>query len=114
MTDDSLTPTGLRPLAFQVGGHKGIQMTEDGALLMKPVLPLELQFYQSIIADPSLARLRQWVPTYLGTLRLEGRNTAEGLRNIDDIPEYERDEYIDYHQSTMAMKADKCSVKYSY
>jgi inositol-polyphosphate multikinase len=91
MAEDSLTSTGLRPLAFQVGGHKGIQTTEDGTLLMKPVLPLELQFYQNILADPSLAPLRQWVPTYLGTLRLEGRNTAEGLRSIDGIPDHEKD-----------------------
>ncbi|KAI0251359.1 hypothetical protein BJV78DRAFT_1275443 [Lactifluus subvellereus] len=94
MADGSSTPRGIQPPAYQVGGHKGLQITEDGTLLMKPALPLELQFYQNTLADPTLAPLRQWVPTYLGTLRLEGQSTAEGLRSVDWIPEREKDECI--------------------
>ncbi|KAF8272475.1 hypothetical protein EI94DRAFT_1769747 [Lactarius quietus] len=78
MADESSAPTPYS-LTFQVGGHKGIQPTEDGTLLIKPALPLELQFYQYSLADPALAPLRQWVPTYLGMLRVEGQNTADGL-----------------------------------
>ncbi|KAH9977832.1 hypothetical protein BGW80DRAFT_1435531 [Lactifluus volemus] len=94
MADDSLTSKGLQPYAFQVGGHKGMQSTEDGTLLIKPAKHLEHQFYQSALADPALAPLRPWVPTYLGTLRLEGQHTAEGFRVIDGIPESEKDECI--------------------
>ena len=100
MADGSPTPKGLQPPAYQVGGHKGLQITEDGTLLMKPALPLELQFYQNILADPTLASLRQWVPTYLGTLRLEGQNTAEGLASVEGIPENEKDEYSSRYSHT--------------
>jgi inositol-polyphosphate multikinase len=113
MTDESLTSTGLRPPAFQVGGHKGLQMTEDGTLIIKPAYPLEHQFYQNTLADPTLAPLRRWVPTYLGTLRLEGQNTAEGLRSIDGIPEHEKDECIAISPRRNT-KADKRSIKYNY
>ncbi|KAH9006868.1 hypothetical protein EDB86DRAFT_2794298 [Lactarius hatsudake] len=90
MTDRSVTST--HPLTSQVGGHKGIQTSYDGALLFKPALPHELQFYQNSLADPALASLRQWIPTYLGTLRLEGQMTADGLANVEGIPEGKKDE----------------------
>jgi hypothetical protein len=89
-TDPSSTE--LQPFMYQVGGHKGIQVTGEGALIVKPVVPLELQFYQNTLASPALASLRQWVPTYLGILRLEGQNTVEGITNIEGIPENEKDE----------------------
>ena len=82
----------LQPFAYQVGGHKGMQTIGDGALIVKPALPLELQFYQNVMASPALSSLRPWVPTYLGTLRLEGQNTAEGIASVEDIPETEKDE----------------------
>ncbi|KAH9077228.1 hypothetical protein EDB83DRAFT_1688638 [Lactarius deliciosus] len=85
MADRSVAST--HPLTTQVGGHKGIQTSYDGALLFKPALPHELQFYQNSLADPVLAPLRQWIPTYLGTLRLEGQMTADGLANVEGIPE---------------------------
>ncbi|KAI0307210.1 hypothetical protein B0F90DRAFT_1807864 [Multifurca ochricompacta] len=89
MADEQVDSTSLQPqpLAYQVGGHKGIQTTGDGTLLIKPALPLELQFYQNSLIDPALALLRPWVPTYLGTLRLEGKNTVEGLTSVEGIPE---------------------------
>lgn len=82
----------LQPFAYQVGGHQGVQITGEGALIVKTALPLELQFYQNILASPALSSLRPWVPTYLGTLRLEGQNTAEGVTSIEGIPETEKDE----------------------
>lgn len=85
MADRSVA--SIHPLTSQVGGHKGIQTSDDGALLIKPALPHELQFYQDSLADPALAPLRQWIPTYLGTLRLEGQMTADGLANVEGIPE---------------------------
>ncbi|KAH9179751.1 hypothetical protein EDB89DRAFT_1841720 [Lactarius sanguifluus] len=90
MADRSVA--SIHPLTAQVGGHKGIQTSHDGALLFKPALPHELQFYQNSLADPALASLRQWIPTYLGTLRLEGQMTADGLANVEGIPEGKKDE----------------------
>jgi len=89
-----LGSAGLQPLAYQVGGHRnGVQVIGDGALIVKAVVPLELQFYQSTLANPALAALRQWVPTHIGMLRLEGQNTAEGFSSVEGIPENERDKY---------------------
>ena len=83
---------GLHPFGYQVGGHKGMQVIGEGALIVKAALPLELQFYQNILASPTLSSLRPWVPTYLGTLRLEGQNTAEGVASVEGITETEKDE----------------------
>lgn len=88
MADESSAPIAY---TFQVGGHGRIQTIGDGALLLKPALPLELQFYQDSLGDPALAPLRQWVPTYLGTLRLEGQSTADGLVSMEGIPEGEKE-----------------------
>lgn len=81
----------LQPFAYQVGGHKKMQVIGEGALIVKPTLPLELQFYQGIQSNPALSSLRPWVPTYLGTLRLEGQNTAEGIASVEGIPETEKE-----------------------
>jgi len=97
---DAASSTEFQPFAYQVGGHKGIQVTGDGDLIVKAALPLELQFYQNILANPTLASLRRWVPTYLGTLRLEGQNTAEGLASVEGIPENEKDEYSSRYSHT--------------
>lgn len=59
-------------LASQVGGHAGVLSTEDGELLIKPALPRELAFYQKLQTDEAFARLRPYVPKFIGTLRLEG------------------------------------------
>ncbi len=98
----------LQPFEYQVGGHKGMQVTGEGALIVKPALPLELQFYQNILASPALSLLRPWVPTYLGTLRLEGQNTAEGIASVEGIPENEKDERSYHYFTLMAMlRTDK-------
>ncbi|KAI0781528.1 SAICAR synthase-like protein [Trametes elegans] len=61
------------PLESQVGGHPGVLTSEDGSLLIKPALPREVAFYQSVAADPAFAPLRPFVPRFYGTLRLEGK-----------------------------------------
>lgn len=102
----------LHPLTSQVGGHEGIQTTEDGALIIKPAKPLEHHFYKDTLANPALAPLRQWIPTYLGTLSLEGQSTADGLTSVEGIPEGEKDECStigSYHT-----QCDKYSEMYSY
>ncbi|KAI0657165.1 SAICAR synthase-like protein [Cubamyces menziesii] len=64
---------GSIPLESQVGGHPGVRTSEDGSLLIKPALPREVAFYQSVAADPRFAPLRPFVPKFYGTLRLEGK-----------------------------------------
>ena len=93
--DEPTTPNSddLQAFAYQVGGHKRIRITGGGDLIVKPASPVELQFYQNILANPALASLRRWVPTYLGTLRLEGQHTAEGIASVEGVPEDEKDEY---------------------
>lgn len=61
------------PLNSQVGGHPGVLTTEDGSLLIKAAIPLELQFYQSLNSDSTFALLRPFVPEFYGTLKLEGK-----------------------------------------
>ncbi|KDQ34117.1 hypothetical protein PLEOSDRAFT_1032104 [Pleurotus ostreatus PC15] len=74
-------PSGSnKPLNTQVGGHSGVLATEDGSLLIKPALPLELQFYQTSVRDPRFAPLRRFVPKFYGTLSLQGKvDEGKGL-----------------------------------
>ncbi|KAH9930855.1 SAICAR synthase-like protein [Fomitopsis serialis] len=64
--------------ANQVGGHPGVATTEDGSLLIKPSLPREVAFYQALATDARCANLRDFVPEFYGTLKLEGRVANEG------------------------------------
>lgn len=83
------------PLFAQVGGHGGINTTEDGSLIIKPALPLELQFYQTTLSDPKLERLQEFIPVFYGTLKLEGKvdetNQGDGV-NLLPVEE-KADEY---------------------
>ncbi|KAF9460920.1 hypothetical protein BDZ94DRAFT_1290953 [Collybia nuda] len=67
------TPVVPRILDTQVGGHAGVLENEDGSLIIKPALPLELKFYQALLTDPALASLHPFTPRFLGTLKLEGQ-----------------------------------------
>ncbi|KAI6142227.1 hypothetical protein BKA82DRAFT_1007807 [Pisolithus tinctorius] len=76
----TLPPTA--PLSSQVGGHAGVQTTEDGSLLLKPALSRELAFYQLVrdgissdIGGPTAAAsglkpLLPWIPKFLGVLSI--------------------------------------------
>ena len=91
---------GYVPLASQVGGHPGVQTSEDGSLLIKPALPAEVQFYQAVLTKPELEPLRLYIPQFLGTLRLEGEVdeerskdgaiavTSESAEAIKDEPDF--------------------------
>ena len=68
----SLGPSAAVPLSTQVGGHPGVMTIEGGSLLIKPALPLEVAFYQTVLQDPALAALRPYVRKFLGTLKLAG------------------------------------------
>ena len=65
-------PSPLLPLSSQVGGHTGMLTTEDGSLIIKPALPLELEFYEKYSSHPSFEPLRPFLPKFFGTLKLEG------------------------------------------
>ncbi|KZP13835.1 SAICAR synthase-like protein [Athelia psychrophila] len=63
------------PLGNQVAGHiGGIETTEDGSLVIKSTLPLELEFYQTHSTSAAFEPLRQFLPQFFGTLRLEGEH----------------------------------------
>lgn len=47
--------------------------TEGGSLLIKPALPAEVAFYQTVLNNEEFASLREYVPQFMGTLRLEGQ-----------------------------------------
>lgn len=78
-----------KPLTSQVGGHAGVLTTEDGSLIIKPALPLELQFYQALQQNPDLESLRPFTPKFIGTLKLEGQvdeKKSEEEGNISVTP----------------------------
>ncbi|KAI5990883.1 hypothetical protein EDD15DRAFT_1133704 [Pisolithus albus] len=94
----TLPPTA--PLSSQVGGHAGVQTTEDGSLLLKPALPRELEFYQLIRDGVSpgidaatatasgLKPLLPWIPKFLGVLSV-GNHLVENLPEmtaVRDLP----------------------------
>ncbi|KAK0455191.1 SAICAR synthase-like protein [Desarmillaria tabescens] len=66
------SPISTIPLASQVGGHAGVLTSEDGSLLIKPALPLEHHFYQTLNTNPAFDALRPFIPKFLGTLKLQG------------------------------------------
>ncbi|KAF9908559.1 hypothetical protein EC991_009704 [Linnemannia zychae] len=67
----------LNPLSNQVGGHDGVlSMGDDNEIIVKPVLPQELKFYEESVLHAELA---SWMPTYYGTLTLtRNQQAAEG------------------------------------
>ncbi|KAF9265713.1 SAICAR synthase-like protein [Marasmius fiardii PR-910] len=79
MSEHPTTSTGATvPLTSQVGGHAGVQTTEDGSLIIKPALALEHEFYQSLTTQDSFQALRPFVPKFYGTLKLEGQVDESG------------------------------------
>ncbi|KAF9009645.1 hypothetical protein BDQ17DRAFT_1388421 [Cyathus striatus] len=69
-------------------GHAGVLTSEDGSILIKPALPLELQFYQSLNSDSGFSPLRPYIPKFLGTLKLEGEMGGDGA-SVVPLPEGE-------------------------
>ena len=64
---------GYVALASQVAGHPGVMTSEDGSLVIKPALPVEVSIYQRALSDPAFTHLLPHIPEFYGTLRLEGR-----------------------------------------
>lgn len=75
------------PLASQVAGHGRLRTTEDGSLIIKPSIPVEREFYQAVVSEPALADLRPYLPTFYGTLKLEGTVDEQGQLNTGSAAE---------------------------
>lgn len=60
----------------------------DDSLIVKPALPLELAFYQSVTSESAYDALRPYVPKFYGLLKLEGqvKNENDGSgQNIEPV-----------------------------
>ena len=56
--------------------------SEDESLVIKPALPLELEFYQKHISNPALEPLHPFLPLFYGTLKLEGNVEESNPENL--------------------------------
>ncbi|KAG5651033.1 hypothetical protein H0H81_010161 [Sphagnurus paluster] len=93
------TASNAKPLKSQVGGHAGVLTTEDGSLIIKPALPLELEFYQTVQQSEELEHLSMFLPSFIGTLTLEGeideKKSAElGNISVNPVDAPQRDETL--------------------
>ncbi|GLB35586.1 putative inositol phosphokinase (IPK) family protein [Lyophyllum shimeji] len=67
--------------AFKVMGHAGMRTTgPDGSLIIKPAFPAEHRFYEMLNRDPHLARLRPFIPKFLGTLESYSGSGSQFLK----------------------------------
>jgi 1D-myo-inositol-tetrakisphosphate 5-kinase/inositol-polyphosphate multikinase len=90
-SNGSQSPIGV-PLEYQMGGHKGVLSSTDGSVVIKPCLPQETEFYNAAFADPQLENLRTIMPTFYGTLRLQGRVDLDASGAVSgDIKPLEQD-----------------------
>jgi len=66
-------------LASQVGGHPGILTDQAGKTIIKPLLPVELAFYERLAdrADGRLSALRGLTPSFEGVLELPAGGPGE-------------------------------------
>ena len=90
--------SSIQAFDSQVGGHPGILTTENGSLLIKPTAEKELEFYQKLQQDSHLEGLRVFTPTFLGTLKLQGkldetRSTLESIV-VEPIASEEKDKLV--------------------
>lgn len=105
-----------QPLSSQVGGHAGVLETEDGSLIIKPALPIELKFYQELQHNPELASLRRFTPKFIGTLKLEGqldetKPSADGSMKIMPIDAPEKECLVVENLSYPFLKPNILDVK---
>lgn len=71
----------------QVGGHSGIRSSADGSVIIKPALPVEVDFYTTLSSSDALTHLFPFVPRFYGTLKLQGQLDEQG--NITSAPQVE-------------------------
>ena len=75
--------------------------TENGSLLIKPAVPIELAFYQQLQQDSNLENLRVFTPTFLGTLKVMGkvdevRSAVSESIVIEPVASEEKDESLSF------------------
>ncbi|KDQ18560.1 hypothetical protein BOTBODRAFT_171381 [Botryobasidium botryosum FD-172 SS1] len=66
------------PLATQVGSHLNIRSIADGSLIVKSCLAGEKDFYTLLTPSEHFARLRPFIPRFLGVLRSKGSVEPNG------------------------------------
>ncbi|KAK6495437.1 hypothetical protein TWF481_003457 [Arthrobotrys musiformis] len=67
-----IAPPLIKRFSHAAAGHDGVLRDESGALIIKPCLPKEVDFYQSAASHPEFAK---WMPTFMGTLQLNSPAT---------------------------------------
>ncbi|KAK6356531.1 hypothetical protein TWF718_000887 [Orbilia javanica] len=72
-TSQFIAPPLIKRFSHAAAGHEGVLRDESGALLIKPCLPKEVDFYQAAASHPEFAK---WMPTFMGTLQLNSQTTA--------------------------------------
>lgn len=77
-----IAPPLIKRFSHAAAGHEGVLRDESGALLIKPCLPREVDFYQ---AAASHAEFAKWMPTFMGTLQLNPQ-TAASLGDKPGVP----------------------------
>ncbi|KAF3907499.1 hypothetical protein AA313_de0200781 [Arthrobotrys entomopaga] len=68
-----IAPPLVKRFSHAAAGHEGVLRDESGALIIKPCLPKEVEFYQSAASHPEFAK---WMPTFMGTLQLNNQTTS--------------------------------------
>ncbi|KAG8778721.1 hypothetical protein FRC16_003731 [Serendipita sp. 398] len=81
------TSSASIPLASQVGGHAGVRSSADGSQIMKPCLPAERHFYETVIsADaPAFRLLAKHVPGFFGIAPPEEQGGKDEYFPFDSI-----------------------------
>ncbi|KAG0314867.1 hypothetical protein BGZ99_007796 [Dissophora globulifera] len=108
----------LNPLHNQVGGHDGVlSMGDDNEIIVKPVLPQELRFYEESVLHPEL---QTWMPAYYGTLTLtrqqpdsqlqDGQNAMPGLPTIKALNGYALTDLLSFDQAGQAQNGSEAAA----
>lgn len=106
---ETTSPSPSIAFNSQVGGHGGILSSSDGAVIIKPCLPLEAAFYKALSSNSAYAPLTTIVPKFYGTLALHGHLDEEGDIIQGHVPlsdpETEKDEPL-YHPMCFLLLLD--------
>jgi hypothetical protein len=101
-SDIGLHDVQTKSMSAQVGGHAGVLTSEDGSLLIKPALALEINFYEHVANESAFAPLRPFLPRFYGILKLQGKvadAAATTLEPIEEGEEKDRSSFFDCSQN---------------
>ena len=103
-------PSDFHALGSQVGGHPGVMTNDSGSVIIKPALPAEVEFYETIQTNPVFEPLRVYIPKFLGTLKLQGQVDPEKSKDgaivvkeasREDVGDGEKDESIAFRLTSL-------------